>query len=543
MEFNREEFEKGCQKFRKRYPDFTDFEHPGERYPTDERNAKDKLVELYDEEVRPLKTKDPAEFFNKYIHILSTPLPAAGAPVILIFWLTLDDIKKKTAECQSDFGKILQDILANQETSEALTDYGNKTYELCNGKIGPAALRDFLTLLLMLDNPDKFMYDTFSFWNKSASSLIGEKLIKRGAKITKPEFERCQELASRVRSELQNSNFAPKDMLDVQSFLYVMNIEPDIPEIRKIESGISEIIKYVHSQGMHIEERTIKRYRYAMQTRGFVILAGPSGTGKTWLARLYAEAVGAESLLAPVAPNWAANEDLLGYFDPIKNQFHATSFLRFVDKAAASWNEHGDKSPEFHLILDEMNLARIEHYFSLFLSLMEMRRGNIVPETRLTGDRLIRVSPNLKFVGTVNMDETTHGFADKVFDRAQLIELSINFESAEEHIEERLGNTECTDVLLELWKAMEPASPVGFRVLDDIIDYIELAGKSDTHWRVALDEQIVSKLLPKLRGIEPEAAEALRNVKKLVDTNYPLATSKCEIMLRRYEATDVVSYF
>ena len=190
-----------------------------------------------------------------------------------------------------------------------------------------------------------------------------------------------------------------------------------------------------------------------------------------------------------------------------------------------------------------MNLARIEHYFSLFLSLMEMRRGNEVPKTYLSGDRLVRVPPNLKFVGTVNMDETTHGFADKVFDRAQLLELSIDYNSAKQHLEQRLANRECTEVLLQLWKAMEPAHPVGFRVLDDIADYIERAEKDSTHWKVALDQQIVSKLLPKLRGVEPEEAEALRNVWKVVDEEYPLARAKAETMWRRYEATDVVSYF
>ncbi len=280
-----------------------------------------------------------------------------------------------------------------------------------------------------------------------------------------------------------------------------------------------------------------------MRTRGFVILAGPSGVGKTWLTRLYAKVLNADYLLAPVAPNWSTNEDLLGFFNPIDGNFHATAFLDFIDRATASWERLGDDAPEFHLVLDEMNLARVEHYFSLFLSLMEMRRETEAPETRLTGDRVVRVPPNLKFAGTVNMDETTHGFADKVFDRAQLIELSISSDIAREHVSERIGDTPAAEVLMDLWDRMAPACPVGFRVLDDIADYLKLAEQENVDWRVALDEQIVSKLLPKLRGLDPEVAEALRLIDTRVDSEFPRASAKCKSMLQRVQATDVVSFF
>ena len=280
-----------------------------------------------------------------------------------------------------------------------------------------------------------------------------------------------------------------------------------------------------------------------MRIRGFVILAGPSGVGKTWLTRLYSDALKAEYLLAPVAPNWSTNEDLLGFFNPVDGNFHATAFLDFIDRAAESWDRLGSEAPEFHLVLDEMNLARVEHYFSLFLSLMEMRREADVPETRLTGDRVVRVPPNLKFAGTVNMDETTHGFADKVFDRAQLIELSISSDAAREHVSERMGDTAAAEVLLNLWDRMAPACPVGFRVLDDIADYLKLAEEEGVDWTVALDEQIVSKLLPKLRGLDPEVAEALRQVMARVDGEFPRAAAKCHSMLQRLQATDVVSFF
>ena len=540
-------FEVECERFKNRYEGFVDFKNPGNFYMDNVRTFKDELVKIYNDELLPLLEKDAADFLNKYHEILQRklnahrPSEAEGWRIHLTDEIP-DDKKEK-------FGNLLQELLRDSfgfwsmaKTSKlfkALDRYGQESSELLGneGKT-PSIARVHATLLLMLARPEHFMHASSAVWNSAGKRLRRELLIKPNAVVDGKTVQSCQELANEVREALDEDGFRPRDMIDVQSFLWsIQNAD------HMSRSSTPEILKRIQAEGMHIDEVTLKRYMNSLDTRGFLILAGPSGTGKTWLTRLYAKAIGAKFRLVPVAPNWAANEDLLGYFNPIEGQFHATSFLHFVDQAAEQWDEHGDNAPEFHLVLDEMNLARIEHYFSLFLSLMEMRRGNEVPETFLSGDRLVRVPPNLKFVGTVNMDETTHGFADKVFDRAQLLELSIDYSSAKEHLEQRLANRECTEVLLQLWKAMEPAHPVGFRVLDDIADYIERAEKDSTHWKVALDQQIVSKLLPKLRGIEPEEADALSNVRKVVNAEYPLARAKSETMWRRYEATDVVSYF
>jgi len=547
-------FEVECERFKNRYDGFIDFKNPGAFYTDHVRGFKDELVEICDGELLPLLDKDATEFLKKYHELLGRKLDASRLDKWEGWRIHLTD--KIPDNKKEQFGKILQKLLSESITvkglvsdsklSKAFDRYGQESSKLLgNEDRMPSVARVHATLLLMLARPGQFMHTIFAVWNSVGERLRGEALIKPNAVVDGKIVQSCQELANELRDALKDEGFRPRDMIDVQSFLWSIHNADSVPHEA---DGISrpsspEILRRIQAEGMHIDEVTLKRYMNSLDTRGFLILAGPSGTGKTWLTRLYAKAIGAEFRLVPVAPNWAANEDLLGYFNPIEGQFHATSFLQFVDQAAEQWDEHGDDAPEFHLVLDEMNLARIEHYFSLFLSLMEMRTGNEVPMTFLSGDRPVRVPPNLKFVGTVNMDETTHGFADKVFDRAQLLELSIDYNSAKEHLEQRLANRECTEVLLQLWKAMEPAHPVGFRVLDDIADYIERAEKDSTYWKVALDQQIVSKLLPKLRGIEPEEADALRNVRKVVDEEYPLARAKSETMWRRYEATDVVSYF
>ena len=165
-----------------------------------------------------------------------------------------------------------------------------------------------------------------------------------------------------------------------------------------------------------------------MQTRGFVILSGSSGTGKTWLAQAYADAIGARPKLAAVDPSWSSNEDLLGYLSPLDGFYHHTPFSEFVQEAAREWTSAdmaGRTAREFHVILDEMNLARVEHYFSRFLSAMEVRSREGIARLDLAPGHTVELTPNLKFAGTVNIDETTHGFADKVYDRAQLIELPL----------------------------------------------------------------------------------------------------------------------
>jgi hypothetical protein len=108
----------------------------------------------------------------------------------------------------------------------------------------------------------------------------------------------------------------------------------------------------------------------------FVILSGVSGTGKTWLASAYADAVQASVKLVAVDPSWSSNEDLLGYLSPLDGFYHHTPLSEFVQESAHEWNAAsttGRTPREFHVILDEMNLARVEHYFSRFLLAMEVR--------------------------------------------------------------------------------------------------------------------------------------------------------------------------
>ncbi|HSL12044.1 MAG TPA: AAA family ATPase [Actinomycetota bacterium] len=291
-----------------------------------------------------------------------------------------------------------------------------------------------------------------------------------------------------------------------------------------------------------IGDDVIRRYHLAMSTRGFVILSGPSGTGKTWLAQAYAEAAGARVKMVAVDPSWSSNEDLLGYLSPLDGFYHHTPFSEFVQEAAREWdssNMAGRVAREFHVILDEMNLARVEHYFSRFLSAMEIRSREGVARLDLAPGHSVELAPNLKFAGTVNVDETTHGFADKVYDRAQLIELPLQ----RDYVLRFLDGEPYREDVLRVWDALKPLAPFGFRVLDEMHHYVVAARELGTEWQVALDEQFVQKVLPRVRGADQRLEEALDAFLGALGEGYPLAQAKAEEMRAEYRTHGYASFF
>ena len=291
-----------------------------------------------------------------------------------------------------------------------------------------------------------------------------------------------------------------------------------------------------------IDDDVIRRYHLAMSTRGLVIVCGLSGTGKTWLAQAYAYAAGARTKLVAVDPSWTSNEDLLGYLSPLDGFYHHTPFSEFVAESSREWdhaNRETRRAREYHVLLDEMNLARVEHYFSRFLSAMEVRTRDAVADLDLAPGHRITLTPNLKFAGTVNMDETTHGFADKVYDRAQLIELPLDRKDVGAH----LDGFPYRDLLLATWDALRPVAPFGFRVLDEIHAYVTAAIEEGIPWEQALDEQLIQKVLPRVRGADARVGQALDDLLKVFEEKLPLSRAKTSDMLDGYSRHGFTSFF
>ncbi|NER93134.1 MAG: hypothetical protein F6J86_04730 [Symploca sp. SIO1B1] len=247
--------------------------------------------------------------------------------------------------------------------------------------------------------------------------------------------------------------------------------------------------------------------------------------------------------MVPVAPNWTTNEDLLGYLSPMDNKYHDTDFSGFLKKAEEEYQQAQAKqlTPRpYHLVLDEMNLARVEYYFAKFLSAMEVRMREGVAQIQLSSEKQVLLPPNLYFIGTVNIDETTHSFADKVYDRAQLIEL----EASRQDLYDHLGEVPYREILMQIWDEVHTVAPFAFRVIDEIKIYVKEVEALEVSWENALDEQLLQKILPKLKGADDRVGVALNEFVDIVnDKNFPLSHKKATKMLETFNQHGFTSYF
>lgn len=302
------------------------------------------------------------------------------------------------------------------------------------------------------------------------------------------------------------------------------------------EAEVLDYVKdYIRRRGYYFEDEVLFNYHICLKTRPFVILAGLSGTGKSKLAQLYAEALGQEKAFKrlPVRPNWTDDRYLLGYFNTVTGEYVTEPAVEFLLAAIA------DQKRLYSLCLDEMNLAHVEYYFSQFLSAMEGDR----PEERrieLLGQRAferlreqqrgqrtrlklppaqIYLPDNLLFTGTINVDETTQPISDKVIDRANTIEFfNVNLDAipargnpgnalpisnrAWQSYRATQEDTSYRAQIVEMNKILGQADiGLGYRVVHEIELYLANSrGLLDPH--VAFDLQCKQRILPRIRGTE-----------------------------------------
>jgi AAA domain (dynein-related subfamily) len=291
---------------------------------------------------------------------------------------------------------------------------------------------------------------------------------------------------------------------------------------------IETIVERIHARGFALSDALIRAYHVALRTKPLVILPGISGTGKTRLTRLYADAVygdapGIENenyLLVAVQPDWHNARDLLGYYNALTSKFHPTPFLRFLLRAAA------DPAALYFICLDEMNLARPEYYLAPILSALETEDhlidlGAPGPSVEsVTGEILpnpFRLPLNVRITGTVNVDESTHTLSDKLLDRANVIELTDVDLEAFRRSYSGLVDEAAWQMITAIHAILARAGqPFGYRAVAEILHYIEQA-RGVLPPAQALDQQIKQKLLPKLRGDDtPRLRRALTELLELL---------------------------
>lgn len=205
--------------------------------------------------------------------------------------------------------------------------------------------------------------------------------------------------------------------------------EQDIDEIEWLD-GISQSIE---DYGFKFPRRILHAFHTSLKTSEWsplTVLAGVSGTGKSELPRLYSHFGGINFLSLAVQPNWDSQESMLGFFNSIDNKFDAQPVLRFLTQSQKGLsNDYPGLEDTVNLILlDEMNLAHVELYFAEFLSKLELRRGtrkNIPTLDIKLGAGIapykLPLGRNVLWAGTMNQDETTKSLSDKVLDRGIVI--------------------------------------------------------------------------------------------------------------------------
>ncbi|WP_061809639.1 McrB family protein [Rossellomorea vietnamensis] len=371
------------------------------------------------------------------------------------------------------------------------------------------------------------------------------------------DSKHCEELQKMLKGygePIGNSTFETLVGEEEQEASNIKNEEndSDYKEAEFMELFINECKRW----GLYYDDKDLYNFHTAMKTGGLVVLAGMSGTGKSKLVQCYAHALKLSKdqlLFIPVRPFWQDDADVIGYLDTLHNVYRPgdSGLLNLLTRA-------NDYSDDLHIVcFDEMNLARVEHYFSQFLSVLELEENkrilhlyNDEYSSRIYNQNLfpstLRIGSNVIFVGTVNLDESTYHFSDKVLDRANVISLDIKPYSdvltmEEERIRELpkpanvtprenpftfdmyksfkriereiLLNPEESKLLWELHKEFQNCSRnlgIGWRIIRQVSNFLNnLPSVAPLSREEAFDIQVVQRVLTKIRGSEEQFLELL----------------------------------
>ena len=340
------------------------------------------------------------------------------------------------------------------------------------------------------------------------------------------------------------------------------------------ESNLLEMLRNnLRQEGLVFSSRVIDAFHTSLKCHSInpiTVLAGVSGTGKTLLPIRYAEIMGMHRLVMAVQPRWDSPQDMFGFYNYLEKEYKATDLSRALIRMDP-YNYNGEdfqilnsnwaKERLLLVLLDEMNLARTEYYFSEFLSKLELRREVKDPTKKHTrsqaeieleapGKQIFRiwVPENVFFVGTMNEDETTQTLSDKVLDRANVIRFGKPDEKAKAARDYTLASANGKYLPRKQWESWqkipdENASwflkivswtqelnmaldkigrPFGFRVQQAIGQYIANYPRvnSQDRFKLAFADQVEQKIIPKLRGIDlndPNSNECLIGIEAVIN--------------------------
>ena len=402
---------------------------------------------------------------------------------------------------------------------------------------------------------------------KKAQLLDAKKelgLLDKEKAIAQGEANAATQILSELDKRRENNAECWKD-LDAPVVIEKKPARSNLNELVWLESFNEKLRKHQ----ILFNPRTIKAFHTGLkcgEESALVVLSGISGTGKSLLPELYAASLGMNFLPVAVQPRWDSPQDMFGFYNYMEGRYKATELSRLLWQMDKYNNQvakelYAEQCPINLVLLDEMNLARVEYYFSDLLSKLEMRHGldsndkssrrkvEIEIECNASGveeqRRRLFVGTNILFVGTMNEDESTQTLSDKVIDRSNVLrfgrpeQLGMKPEKAE-FLQSFTSNAitalnwkqwQCRNEsrVVEMKRRFEPLNqeldkigrPFAHRAWHAMESYVAYyPGDSDADSHAAFSDQVEMKILPKLNGIELDVSgfEQVKNtLQNLID--------------------------
>lgn len=403
------------------------------------------------------------------------------------------------------------------------------------------------------------------------------KSLQRRFESVDADNNRLMEELKRLQSSYEREQDREARIRDIETPYIQKELPRAADKVEELQ-WLDGISKSCIDYGLRFPRRILHAFHTALKTSEWspmTVLAGVSGTGKSELPRLYSHFGGINFLSLSVQPNWDSQESMLGFFNSIDNKFDAQPVLRLLaqsQKAQAEGYPLGLEDVMSLILMDEMNLAHVELYFAEFLSKLELRRGrkgNEVPSLEVKLGAGIQhydlpLGRNVLWAGTMNQDETTKSLSDKVLDRGIVINFPRPTTLERRRQLKPLGDQAplLSRKLWESWWCRESkfnddqilpfkgfieemntslskvGRALGHRVWQSIEyymsnypDVLEAQRNNDdaglgNAMKVAFEDQLVQKVMPKLRGIETRGkskSDCLDKVRtQLVNDDYTI---------------------